>query len=539
MQIPPYQLNYSKRNGAVSLGVVSNPVKSTTSSTFSTENKFFDLPNYAINFCAKSNMPKELRVSPISECNPINEHGVHSEKLSGVLSTALSYVKPDCPLILGRSEREASQRFIANVFGSELFSLSKEINHVIFVEDDRIVDNPIMIVKDEAGKIGVIGDVGICDKETKDSNAIYSSEIYPFDVDRDSILLSFSEIEPISLGEKPIKCDLNFIRKFDIEDVLSEKFGETGNFRLSGSGDNEYEKVQVTKTFNDYPMFSDIGGNKEAIQKIIENIYAPLVFPDIFGHQMTKGSILEGPPGTGKSMLGMALSNELSKKLGEKVSVFSISGAEMQVSAVGGSEAKWRDLFEDAHNNQPSLIIIDELDACTPKRDGSSTARYDNSVVNQILTLMSNLEKSDDKTYIIGMTNRVSAIDPAVLRSGRFGNIIEVPAPNLEETREIFDIVSKKYNLSDDIKLDELMKKFVDIKATGATISGVLENAGKYSYRRCDVYSKLLDGSMSEEEVKSIKITSEDINKALSDEKKKLDKAKINSDRIVIKGFNR
>lgn len=505
-------------------------------------NTYLDVCNFKnnyINFTGSgSSLPEKLKERPITECSPVKEKSNHSDKLSGVISTALKYVSEDCPLVFASSDRERSQKFLGNVFGSGLFDDDLELNSIIFVEDERMIDNPVMIIKNANG-YGIIGDVGLLDKDTGEVHGLYSEEINLLYPQKHNIVLEFSDLEPVSLGEVPVKSDLNFIKKFAVDDVFSDEFRKTGHIHVIDSVEKDYDKVPITKSYSTYPMFSDIGGNKEAIQKVIENIYAPMVFPEIFGHQMTKASILEGPPGTGKSMLGSALCNELTKKLGEKVSLFKISGAEMQVPAVGGSEAKWRDLFKDAHDNQPSLILIDEIDACTPKRDGSSNARYDNAVVNQILSLMSELEKSDDKTHVIGMTNRLEAIDPAMLRNGRFGNIIPVPAPNLEETREIFDIVSKKYNLKDDIDLDKLMKKFISIKATGATITGILENSEKFAYRKHDVYTKLMSDSITADEIKAIQIDTDDIYKAINEEEEKLKKAKISSDRIAIKGFRR
>jgi transitional endoplasmic reticulum ATPase len=289
-------------------------------------------------------------------------------------------------------------------------------------------------------------------------------------------------------------------------------------------------------------MFKDIGGNKEAIQRVIEDIYAPMAFPEIFGHQMNKGTILDGPPGTGKSMLGIALCNELSKRMGKKVYLESVSGAAMQNSAVGGSELAWRELFEKAIKNQPALILIDEIDACLPKRDSSSNARYDNSVVNQLLTLMSDLEKSDNCVRVIGMTNRSDAIDPAMLRGGRFGNLIFVPAPNLEELREIYDKVSQKYNISPDFDVDKFLQKVERIKGTGSTLALTLENAGKFARRKSNIYTDLLDGNRDRADIKkdadNVVITDAEIYKALSDEEEKIKKTR-NSDRIVIKGFRR
>jgi len=495
--------------------------------------------NYATPFLGNAKLPKELRENDIEECNPVNEKGSKSEKLSAVMSTALKYIREDCPVILACSDRGKIYDYVMSVISDEnIFpDQDTEINNIILVEDDRILDDPIMFIKDKDGDIAAVGDFIIQEKESKQQIQSNADILMPIKIDKQNIKFYTSDITPISLNEPAAKTDIRHIKKFNISEVFSKEFPDTGNI----SSDYSFTAVPPNNAKykgENYPMFSDIGGNKEAIQRVIEDIYAPMVFPDVIGHMMTKGTILEGPPGTGKSMIGQALCNELSKRLGEAVNLQRISGAEMQISAVGGTEAKWRALFEEAKKNQPALILIDEIDACTPKRDESSNARYDNSVVNQILSLMSDLEKSDDRVHVIGMTNRLDAIDPAIIRNGRFGNIIPVPAPNFEEAGEIFDIIAKKYKLDNSINKEEFLKEMVKIKATGATIAGILENAKKQSFRRNNVYARLIANDITKEEIEAVKINGEDIQKALEAEKEKMKKAKISSDRMVIKGFS-
>jgi len=499
--------------------------------------------NYILPFTGegkKNNLPQKLKVNPITECNPVNDgdNSKDSEKLSGVLSTALKYLTPETPVILASSNRYQSMEFLTSVFSDKEFFDDKDIiDNVIFVEDDRIDDDPVLFIKNKNNDIFVIGDI-IIEKKDKNNKIIISKEfMMPIDIKEENIRFENTEISPISLDETPNRRDLQHIKMFKAEEVMNNKFPATGNIYVGGFSTDISEQAKYNAT--NYPMFSDIGGNKEAIQKVIENIYAPIVFPEAFGHVMTKGTILEGPPGTGKSMLGLALCNELSKRLGKSVHLQAISGAEMQVSAVGGSEEKWRELFEEAINNQPALILIDEIDACTPTRDGSSNARYDNSVVNQILSLMSNLEKSDHQVHVIGMTNRVSAIDPAMLRNGRFG-IINVPAfDKLDEAKEIYDKVSSKYNIEETVDTEAFLKRIIRMKGTGATIAGALENAKKYSLRRNNIYTNILTENIAKSKVDACKINTDDLNKALDEEEMKQKKAKIQPDRIVIKGFSK
>ncbi|MBR6099016.1 ATP-binding protein [bacterium] len=501
--------------------------------------------NYIIPFLGnktnqKNNMPLQLKQNAIVECEPVNDGDQQkdTEKLSAVLSTALTYLTPKTPVLLGCSDRWQSQKFILRTFSDDdIFENEQDISHIIFVEDDRILDDPVLFVKDEDGTVSAIGDVILNNKEQNNKLILNSGIKMPIDLENHNIRFIKTDMDSISLGEVPNKRDLQHIKKFDIEEVLGKDFPESGNI-LSGEFTTTVPE-QAKYTSGEYPMFSDIGGNKDAIQNVIESIYAPMLYPEIFGHVMNKGTILEGPPGTGKSMLGIALCNELSKKLGQKVHLQTISGAEMQISAVGGSEAKWRALFQEAIDNQPALILIDEIDACTPKRDESSNARFDNSVVNQLLSIFSNLEKSDNKVHVIGMTNRLSAIDPAMLRPGRFGEVITVPAPTYDEASEIFNKISQQYKFDESFDKEAMLKRVIKMKGTGSTIAGTLEKAAKYSRRRGNIYEyeKLMNGTVTKEDVDNCEISMNDINKALDAEEEKLKKAKISADRVIIKGF--
>lgn len=497
------------------------------------------IKNYVVPFMGnnkrKVHLPNELRQSTINECNPVPDDGVDSERLSGILSTAFEYLKNDNLVVLGCSDRRDMQNKVRKIFYDDnIFSEEREINNVIVIEDDRIIDEPITFIK-EGKKLYVIGNAQIVNKETKE-------KIYATDTEKTlinpyihSIKLYNTDLDNISLGEIPDRRDLQHIKKFKVEDFLDLDFRTSGNLspeEFSTRIDKEAQYVA-----GKHPLFSDIGGNKEAIQRIVETIFAPMVYPDLFGHVMTKGTLLAGPPGTGKSMLGIALANELSKRLGQKVSIHEISGAQMQISAVGGSEAKWRALFETAIENQPSIILIDEVDACTPKRDDSSNARFDNSVVNQLLSLFSNLEKSDNKVYVIGMTNRPEAIDPAMLRPGRLGNLIPVPAPNFEEAKDIFYKVSNQYKFDDTFDVDAFLKKIISVNGTGSIIAGTLENAQLFARRKVGIYQRVLDNTLTKENFDDCLISQDDIDKAFACEIEKQKKAKISSDRIVIKGF--
>ncbi|WP_368887610.1 AAA family ATPase, partial [Escherichia coli] len=131
-----------------------------------------------------------------------------------------------------------------------------------------------------------------------------------------------------------------------------------------------------------------------------------------------KGVILYGPPGTGKTLIAKAIANETGAHF------VSINGPEIMSKFYGESEARLREVFQEAEQNAPSIIFIDELDAIAPKR-GEVTGEVERRVVSQLLTLMDGL-KSRGQVVVIGATNRIEANDPALRRPGRFDREIRI-----------------------------------------------------------------------------------------------------------------
>src|SRR5205085_5921181 len=161
--------------------------------------------------------------------------------------------------------------------------------------------------------------------------------------------------------------------------------------------------------------YEDIGGLKNEVQKVREMIELPLRHPEIFeriGIEAPKGVLLYGPPGTGKTLLAKAVANETNANF------YSIGGPEIMSKYHGESEERLRNVFQQAEKNAPSIIFIDEIDSIAPKRDEVS-GEVERRIVAQLLSLMDGMS-SRGKVVVIGATNRINAIDPALRRPGRF-----------------------------------------------------------------------------------------------------------------------
>ena len=181
--------------------------------------------------------------------------------------------------------------------------------------------------------------------------------------------------------------------------------------------------------------YEDIGGLGQEIMRVREIIEMPMKHPELFAHlniEPPKGVILYGPPGTGKTLIAKAVANE------SGASFHYIAGPEIVGKFYGESEERLRKIFEDATQDAPSVIFIDEIDSIAPKRE-NVTGEVERRVVAQLLTLLDGMEERG-QVVVIGATNRVDAIDPALRRPGRFDREIHIGVPDTKDRYEILQI---------------------------------------------------------------------------------------------------
>ncbi|RMD66784.1 AAA family ATPase [Candidatus Pacearchaeota archaeon] len=200
--------------------------------------------------------------------------------------------------------------------------------------------------------------------------------------------------------------------------------------------------------------YEDIGGLEDEIKKIREMVEIPLKHPEIFerlGIDPPKGVLLHGPPGTGKTLLAKAVANE------SEANFILLNGPEIMSKFYGESEKKIRDIFEEAEKNAPSIIFFDEIDAIAPKREDVQ-GEVERRVVSQLLSMMDGL-KARGKVVVIGATNRINSIDPALRRPGRFDREIEISVPNKKARLEILKIHTRNMPLDKKVSLEQIARK--------------------------------------------------------------------------------
>ncbi|HEX2230751.1 MAG TPA: CDC48 family AAA ATPase, partial [Nitrososphaeraceae archaeon] len=276
-------------------------------------------------------------------------------------------------------------------------------------------------------------------------------------------------------------------------------------FKIGSKSDISAQNKKIDRI-----TYEDVGGIKNEVHKVREMIELPLRHPELFdkiGIEAPKGVLLHGPPGTGKTLLAKAVANETNANF------YSIGGPEIMSKFYGESEEKLREIFNQAQENAPSIIFIDEIDSIAPKREEVS-GDVEKRIVSQLLTLMDGL-KARGKVVVIAATNRPNAIDPALRRPGRFDREIEIGIPDEEGRHDILQIHTRGMPLEQDIDLKSYAK--VTHGFVGADLEMVAKEAAMRSLRRIIPEINLKETKIPASVLNKIKITNQDFDDALKD----------------------
>jgi len=251
--------------------------------------------------------------------------------------------------------------------------------------------------------------------------------------------------------------------------------------------------------------WTDIGGLEDVKRDLKEAIEWPLKYGKTMeraGLEGTKGILLSGPPGTGKTLLAKAVATE------SEANFISVKGPELFSKWVGETEKGIREVFRKARQAAPTVLFFDEIDSLAPVRGSDMGSHVTEQAVSQLLTELDGLEELRN-VIILGATNRVELIDPALLRPGRFDSIIAVPMPDLEARRQIAAIHLKG-------KPTTIEPSFIAEKTegfSGADVAGLIERATRKATRR------YLEAHPNEDKPEELNITREDLEVELEDTK--------------------
>ena len=223
--------------------------------------------------------------------------------------------------------------------------------------------------------------------------------------------------------------------------------------------------------------YEDIGGIGTQLLKVREMIELPLKHPELFrrlGIDPPKGVLLHGPPGTGKTMIAKAVATETNAHF------TSINGPEIISKYYGESEKQLREIFDEAANNAPAIVFVDEIDSICPKREDVS-GEVERRVVAQMLTLMDGMQGRDN-VIVIGATNRRDAMDPALRRPGRFDREIEIGVPDRDGRKEILDVHTRQMPIADDFDVDWVLENSYGF--VGADLAALVRESAMKALRR-------------------------------------------------------
>mmetsp|Transcript_9619 Transcript_9619/g.16152 ORF Transcript_9619/g.16152 Transcript_9619/m.16152 type:complete len:417 (-) Transcript_9619:63-1313(-) len=226
--------------------------------------------------------------------------------------------------------------------------------------------------------------------------------------------------------------------------------------------------------------YSDIGGMDIQKQEIKEAIELPLTHPELYsqiGIDPPRGVLLYGPPGTGKTMLAKAVANQTN------ASIIKMVGSEFVQKYLGEGPRMVRDVFRMAKEMAPSIVFIDEVDAIATKRFDANTGA-DREVQRILIELLQQMDGFDQTVNVkcIMATNRADTLDPALLRPGRLDRKIEFPLPDRRQKRLVFQTLTSKMNLSEDVDLEDFVQRPEKISA--ADIQSICQEAGMQAVRK-------------------------------------------------------
>ena len=254
-----------------------------------------------------------------------------------------------------------------------------------------------------------------------------------------------------------------------------QSMGGSGNARMLDFGKSRARRA----TDKDRVTFEDVAGldeEKEDLQEIVDFLKNPDRYTSV-GARIPKGVLLEGAPGTGKTLLAKAIAGEA------QVPFYSISGSDFVEMFVGVGASRVRDMFEEAKKDAPCIVFIDEIDAVARRRGTGLGGGHDEreQTLNQLLVEMDGFGNNEG-VIVMAATNRADILDPAILRPGRFDRKITVSRPDVRGREAILKVHARNKPLSDDVNLEEIARTTAGF--TGADLENLLNEAAIRSARQ-------------------------------------------------------
>jgi len=340
----------------------------------------------------------------------------------------------------------------------------------------------------------VRGNVGPMIRQNLSGQAVTEGQTVPVSFGLGPLSSMSGQQIPLKIAETDPSGTVVVTESTEIE--ISEQPAE----QLTDTPEQERETPNVT--------YEDIGGLDDELEQVREMIELPMRHPELFqqlGIEPPKGVLLHGPPGTGKTLMAKAVANEIDAYFTD------ISGPEIMSKYYGESEEQLREVFDEAAENAPAVVFIDEIDSIAPKR-GETSGDVERRVVAQLLSLMDGLEDRG-QVIVIGATNRVDAIDPALRRGGRFDREIEVGVPDQTGRTEILQVHTRGMPLDEAIDLEEYAENTHGF--VGADLEQFTKEAAMNALRRIRPELDLETEEIDAETLERLEVTEADLKAAL------------------------
>jgi len=316
---------------------------------------------------------------------------------------------------------------------------------------------------------------------------------------------------PVSFGLGPLSSMSG--QKVPLKIAATEPSGtvvvtDSTEIEISERPAEQLSETAAEQTATPSVSYEDIGGLDSELEQVREMIELPMRHPELFqqlGIEPPKGVLLHGPPGTGKTLMARAVANEIDAHFTD------ISGPEIMSKYYGESEEQLREVFEEAAENAPAVVFIDEIDSIAPTRDDTS-GDVERRVVAQLLSLMDGLEERKE-VVVIGATNRVDALDPALRRGGRFDREIEVGVPDKEGRTEILQVHTRGMPLAEGIDIEQYAENTHGF--VGADIEQLAKEAAMNALRRIRPELDLEQDEIDAETLERLEVSRQDFKAAL------------------------
>ena len=371
-----------------------------------------------------------------------------------------------------------------------------EVSEVV-IEPNKVVPTGTLVIK----------------LENEEAEKLYVSDVKEIEELLQSYKVDY-ELEDVPQESVFVTAILPTLLMIGAAFILFTMMGKQGGGMNAKAMNFGKSRAKMSTEANNKVTFENVAGlheEKEDLEEIVDFLREPGKYTRV-GARIPKGVLLEGPPGTGKTLLAKAVAGEA------KVPFFSISGSDFVEMFVGVGASRVRDLFQEAKENAPCIIFIDEIDAVARRRGTGMGGGHDEreQTLNQLLVEMDGFGVNEG-IIVMAATNRVDILDPAILRPGRFDRKVMVGRPDVKGRYEILQVHAQGKPLGDDVDLQQIAQTTAGF--TGADLENLLNESAIYAAKEGRAYLKQED--IRHAFVK-IGIGSEKKSRVISDKEKKI-----------------